>query len=116
MYLAAYSKSKSRGITNTVFGITFPWEIPAAGVRSKAYKHNGRQLRLVEFTDEFTESDWCTRGHIGYILDGRLEVNFDGNEVVFNAGNGIFIPAGENDKHMGRPLTKVVKMIFVEDV
>ncbi|MCX9009550.1 MAG: hypothetical protein OIN66_00370 [Candidatus Methanoperedens sp.] len=26
------------------------------------------------------------------------------------------IPAGEKDKHIGRALTKVVKMIFVEDV
>ncbi|MCG7850758.1 MAG: hypothetical protein MIO93_16485 [ANME-2 cluster archaeon] len=70
----------------------------------------------MEFTDEFTETDWCIRGHIGYILEGRLEVNFGGNEVVFNTCDGMFIPAGEKDKHMGRALTKVVKIIFVEDV
>ncbi|MCL7415241.1 MAG: cupin domain-containing protein [ANME-2 cluster archaeon] len=80
---------------------SIPWEMPAAVVRFKVYRHNGIQLRLVEFTDEFTETDWCTRGHIGYILEGRLEVNFNGNEVVFNAGDGVFIPAGEKDKHMG---------------
>ncbi len=51
-----------------------------------------------------------------YILEGRLEVNFNGNVVVFNKGDGLFIPAGEKDKHMGKALTKVVKMIFVEDV
>ena len=90
--------------------------MPAVGVRFKVYKHKGTRLRLLEFTDEFTETDWCTKGHVGYILEGRLEVNFGGNEVVFNAGDGVFIPAGEKDKHMGRPLTKVVKMIFVEDV
>ncbi len=45
-----------------------------------------------------------------------MEVNFNGTVVVFNAGDGLFIPAGEKDKHMGKALTKVVKMIYVEDV
>ena len=92
------------------------WEIPAEGVRSKVYKQNGKQVRLVEFTDKFVETDWCTKGHIVYILDGQLEVNFNGNIVIFNTGDGLFIPAGEKDKHMGRSLTKVVRMIFVEDI
>jgi len=95
---------------------SIPWEIPAADVRFKTYEQDGRQLRLVEFNEEFIETDWCTKGHIGYIWEGKLEVNFDGNVVVFNAGDGLFIPAGEKDKHIGKVLTKIVKIIFVEDV
>ena len=87
---------------------SIPWEIPAAGVRFKTYEQDGRQLRLVEFNEEFIETDWCTKGHIGYILEG--------NVVVFNAGDGLFIPAGEKNKHIGKVLTKIVKIIFVEDV
>jgi len=93
-----------------------PWETPAVGVRFKVYKQGGKQLRLVEFTDEFVEPDWCTKGHIGYILEGQLEINFNGRVVVFNPGDGLFIPAGEEHKHMGRALTDVVKLILVEDV
>ena len=74
---------------------SIPWEMPADGVRFKAYKQNGKQVRLVEFTDEFIETDWCTKGHIVYILEGKLEVNFDRNVIVFNKGDGLFIPAGE---------------------
>lgn len=95
---------------------SIPWEIPADGVRFKAYKQNGKQVRLVEFTDKFVETDWCTKGHIVYILEGQLEVNFNGNIVIFNTGDGLFIPAGEKDKHIGKPLTKVVRMLFVEDI
>jgi quercetin dioxygenase-like cupin family protein len=95
---------------------SIPWEIPAKGARFKAYKQNGKQVRLVEFTDELVETNWCTKGHIVYILEGKLEVNFNGNVVVFNKGDGLFIPAGEKDKHIGKALTKVVKMIIVEDV
>ncbi|MBC2697782.1 MAG: cupin domain-containing protein [ANME-2 cluster archaeon] len=95
---------------------SIPWEIPAKGARFKAYKQNGKQVRLVEFTDELVETDWCTEGHIVYILEGQLEVNFNGNMVVFNKGDGLFIPASEKNKHIGKALTKVVKMIIVEDV
>jgi ethanolamine utilization protein EutQ (cupin superfamily) len=92
------------------------WEIPTEGVRFKVYKHNGKQVRLVEFTDKFVETDWCRKGHVVYILEGKLEVNFNGNIVVFDKGDELFIPAGEKDKHIGRALTKVVRMLFVEDV
>lgn len=92
------------------------WEIPAEGIRFKAYKQNNKQVRIVEFTDKFVETDWCRKGHIVYILDGQLEVNFNGKLVVFNKGDGLFIPTGEKDRHIGRALTKIVRMLFVEDI
>ena len=95
---------------------SIPWQTLAHGVRQKVHRQNGKQVRLVEFTDEFMETDWCTKGHIVYILEGQLEVNFNGNTVMFSKGDGLFIPAGEKDRHKGRALTKVVKMLFVEDV
>lgn len=92
------------------------WEIPADGIRFKAYQQGGRKLRLVEFAKEFIEPDWCTKAHIGYVLEGKMEIDFDGNVVVFGLGDGIFIPAGEEHKHKGKVLTDVVKVILVEDV
>jgi len=91
------------------------WEVPAEGVRFKAFEHGGRKLRLVEFAKEFIEPDWCTKGHIGYILEGQMEIDFDGNKEVFCPGDGIFIPAGEEHKHKGRVLTDIVKVVLVED-
>jgi mannose-6-phosphate isomerase-like protein (cupin superfamily) len=95
---------------------SMPWESPAVGAKVKAYERNGRQLRLVEFTREFAEPVWCTEGHIGYILEGQLEINFDGKIVVLGPGDGLFIPPGDKHKHIGRALTDVVKIILVEDV
>ncbi|MHC4707131.1 MAG: hypothetical protein ACYS8I_08610, partial [Planctomycetota bacterium] len=48
-----------------------------------AMTEGGRKLRLVEFSKEFVEPDWCSRGHIGYVLEGQMEVNFDGKVIVF---------------------------------
>lgn len=95
---------------------SMPWEIPADGVRFKACQQSGRKLRLVEFTKEFVELDWCTKGHIGYIFEGKMEIDFGGKKIVFDPGDGIFIPAGEEHKHKGKVLTDVVKVILVEDV
>ncbi|MHC5059938.1 MAG: cupin domain-containing protein [Planctomycetota bacterium] len=91
------------------------WEVPAEGVRFKAYDQGGRKLRLVEFSKEFVEPDWCTKGHIGYILEGQMEIDFDGKVILFGPGDGIFIPAGQKHKHKGRVLTDKVKAILVED-
>ncbi|MHC4175341.1 MAG: cupin domain-containing protein [Planctomycetota bacterium] len=91
------------------------WETSAVGVKFKAYQQAGRKLRLVEFGKEFVEPDWCAKGHIGYILEGQMEIDFNGEVIVFGPGDGVFIPAGEKHKHKGRVLTDTVKVILVED-
>ncbi len=92
------------------------WEVPADDVRFKAFEQGGRKLRLVEFGRDFVEEDWCRKGHIGYILEGQIEIDFDGKAIVFGPGDGVFIPAGQDHKHKGRVLTDKVTAILVEDV
>ena len=89
------------------------WESQEDGVRFKAYEQDGRKLRLVEFSKEFIEPG-CTKGHIGFILEGQIEIDFNGNVIVFGQGDGLFIPAGEKHRHKARVLTDTVKMILVE--
>ena len=92
-----------------------PWDQPSSGVRFKGFTQSGRQIRLVEFFKGFTEPDWCTKGHIGYVLEGRCEINFDGRVVEYGPGDGIFIPSGEETRHMARVLCDVVRVVLVED-
>jgi quercetin dioxygenase-like cupin family protein len=95
---------------------SLPWQSPAPGVRFKAHEQGGRRVRLAEFAREFVEPDWCTKGHIGYILDGQVEIDFDGRVVAFSAGDGLFIPPGQDCRHKAHVLTDVVRLIMVEDV
>ena len=94
---------------------SIPWESPAPGVRFQAYEQNGKRLRLVEFDSEFVEPDWCRSGHVGLILEGRMEIDFDGEVIAFGPGDGVFIPPGEEHKHKGRVLTEKAILILVED-
>lgn len=75
------------------------WESPMPGVRFKAFVNDGRKLRLVEFTEELYEKDWCRKEHIGYMLDGRMTIDFAGRILEYAAGDGIFIPEGEEGRH-----------------
>ncbi len=92
-----------------------PWENPAPGARFKAFRNNDQQLRLVEFSKEFEEPDWCTRGHVGYVLEGHMEIDFSGKWVTFKAGDGVFIPAGDTHKHKAKVVSERVRLILVED-
>jgi quercetin dioxygenase-like cupin family protein len=91
------------------------WQSPLPGMRFKAYREGARQLRLVEFSSEFVEPEWCEKGHVGYVLEGTLEVNFKGRIVAYSQGSGIFIPAGIATAHKARSITPVVRLVLMED-
>jgi quercetin dioxygenase-like cupin family protein len=93
---------------------SIPWESPMQGLRYKASKQNGKQLRLVEYTRDM-EPHWCEKGHIGYVLQGRFEIKYETEIHVYNPGDGICIPAGKEHRHMGRVLSETVSVVFVED-
>lgn len=76
------------------------WANPAPGMRSKEIIIGDHKLRLVEFSGDFVEEDWCRKGHSGYVIDGEMTINFDGNKIFYRAGDGVFIPPGEEHRHM----------------
>jgi len=90
------------------------WERVMEGVRQKTVTGGGRKLRLVEYTKAMPPH-WCEKGHCGYILRGRFEIEFVDGIRVFEKGDGLFIPRGKRHKHRARALSKVVKAVFVED-
>jgi hypothetical protein len=93
---------------------SLPWEEPITGLRCKTFKQIGRQIRLIEYSRSLTPH-WCYRGHFGYVLEGQMEITFDTGVELYEAGDGVFLPPGEEYRHMARVLTDVVRVIFVED-
>ena len=72
-------------------------------------------MRVVELTDGFIEHDWCMKGHVGYVLDGELEIHFPGRVERFTAGDGIMIAGGGGWRHRARVLGSVARLVLVED-
>ncbi len=75
------------------------WEVPTKGVRQKTLKQNTQQVRLLEFSDQLLEEEWCTKGHIGYVLEGELSIDFKGKVVHYVKGDGLWIMPGEKYGH-----------------
>ncbi len=91
-----------------------PWESMADGARQKTAVRGPKRIRLLELSDSFIEPDWCTRGHTGCVLDGRLEITFENRVEQFGIGDGLLIQGGEN--HKARGLSGRVLLLIVEDL
>jgi len=77
-----------------------PWQHPADGVRFKAFRSGVQQLRLVEYSPGFTDTDWCTNGHAVHVLEGTLSVEMKrGDRFELKEGDVAFLRAGEKDAH-----------------
>lgn len=93
-----------------------PWKSSMAGSRYRAFESGGKRLRVVEYADYFKDPHWCSRGHVGYVLEGKIEIDFDGDVITYGPGDGIFIPPGGEHRHKAKPLTEIVKVVLVEDI
>lgn len=90
------------------------WESQLPGARYKAFQHGDTRLRVAEYTREFVAPDWCREGHVGYVLEGEVDIDFDGDVVRFSAGDGLFIPEGEDNRHKPTVVSDVVRLVLVE--
>src|SRR4051794_12098056 len=90
------------------------WETPAPGIRQKIHRVGTRALRLVEYSETMA-AHWCTGGHIGQIIEGEIEIEFQNGIEKFRTGDALFIPAGAAHAHRAVPLTATVVALFVED-
>jgi len=78
------------------------WVEKASGAREKAIEVGGTRVRLVEFTDQFDEKDWCAKRHIGIVLEGSMSIEFEGRTVEYGKGDGLVIAGGDGSKHKAR--------------
>ncbi|NPV00881.1 MAG: cupin domain-containing protein [Brevinematales bacterium] len=90
--------------------------IPDEGSPFQAAVSGRKQLRLVEYSHDFVEPDWCVKGHTGYVLDGEFEIDFRGTVVHYHTGDAILIPPGAENGHKARILTPTATVFLSEDV
>ncbi|MCT8974453.1 MULTISPECIES: hypothetical protein [Microbaculum] len=78
------------------------WSEVLPGLRVKAVQEGPRTIRLVEFQGGFVEPGWCEKGHVGFVVSGRLTVEFDSGVEVFEPGQGLFFTPGTGGRHKVR--------------
>ncbi len=92
------------------------WESPLSGLKSKAFKKDNKQIRLLELSIELEHPEWCETGHIGYVVEGEIEIIFDDESVKYQKGDSIYISAGKEERHIPKPITEKVILFMVEEV
>ena len=92
------------------------WQSPQPGMRCKVFLDGTRQIRIVEFSQEFLEAQWCEKGHVGLVLSGDLEIDFSGRVVRFPEGSALSIPQGAAHAHKARAVTSTVRLFLVEEI
>ncbi len=93
------------------------WEKPSTGVELKIVSDGTRSIRLLRFYDDFIENEWCTNGHVGYVLDGEMSVDFNGRLEHYRKGDGLWIEDGVESKHKALIAKgKYVELILFEEV
>lgn len=75
------------------------WEKPSKGVEQKIYSEEDKRIRLLKFKDNFVEEEWCTNGHIGYVIEGEMKIDFNGEIKSYKKGDGLWINNGKKSKH-----------------
>lgn len=91
------------------------WQEGREGVRDKTYSDGARRVRLVEFATSEGFDGWCREGHIGYVLAGGLDIDFNGTVLSFSAGDGLFIPSGAESQHRAVSIVPGTRLLMVED-
>ncbi len=75
-----------------------------------------QQLRLVEFQKGFQEHGWCEQGHVGYVVEGTLNIEFPDRTVPAHVGDAVLIPAGHQARHRAQVVGESAQLIFFENV
>lgn len=109
------SVAKNNFETHLINFKPIPWTESAPGFRYKAISQGHKKIRIVEFSKEFVEPDWCLKGHIGYVIDGEMEIEFEGSIQRFKTGDGIFISGGPANKHRHYSTIKTTTIFLVEE-
>jgi quercetin dioxygenase-like cupin family protein len=98
--------------------VDFPadWTEEAPGVQARPREVAGTRWALVEYAGGAGRPEWCTDGHRGYVLSGRIEYEFDdgGEPLRLSEGDGVVLPAGRG--HRGHnPGDAPARLFLIDD-
>ncbi len=82
--------------------------------RVKQAEAEGYEARLFEMGPGFVEPQWCTRGHIGFVVSGQYITELDGGLLHMRAGQGFVLPPGT--RHRSRNTGAMPAIVFLVDL
>jgi len=72
-----------------------------------------KRVRIVEYEENASHPDWCTVGHIGFVLEGEIKYELEKGELKVQEGKGFILPSGT--RHRGHNVFPGVTRFFLID-
>jgi quercetin dioxygenase-like cupin family protein len=92
------------------------WADDQSDIHSRAIPALGQRWAIVEYEPGAARAEWCTDGHRGYVLAGRIEYEFDDGSqpLAIAAGEGFYLAAGTG--HRGHnPGDGPARLFLIDD-
>ena len=92
------------------------WADDQPDIHSRAAAMLGQRWAIVEYDPGAAREEWCTDGHRGYVLAGRIEYEFDDGSapLVVGQGQGFYLAAGTG--HRGHnPGSEATRLFLIDD-
>jgi len=91
------------------------WQADVEGIRVRELQVDGRRWALVEYAPGAHRDEWCKDGHVGVVLSGQIEYEFedDGRSLSATCGDAFTLSTGRG--HRGRNTGDTATTLFVID-
>jgi hypothetical protein len=91
------------------------WADDQPDIHSRAEHALGQRWAIVEYEPGAAREEWCTDGHRGYVLAGRIEYEFDDGTPPLGVeqSQGFYLAAGTG--HRGRNTGDTATRLFLID-
>ena len=91
------------------------WADDQTDIHSRAESALGQRWAIVEYEAGAAREEWCTNGHRGFVLAGRIEYEFDDGSAPLEVeqGQGFYLAAGTG--HRGRNPGRTATRLFLID-
>ena len=92
------------------------WADDQPDIHSRAQAALGQRWAIVEYEPGAAREEWCTDGHRGYVIAGRIEYEFDdGSETLaVDEGQGFFLAAGTGHRGCNPGATRT-RLFLIDD-
>ncbi len=91
-----------------------PWQRVNDLARFKRIESEGFVIRLLQLDAGFEETEWCNNAHIGYVVEGELQVTFEDGVRTLGAGDVLTTLSGHDSAHRGAVAHGTVTLFLVD--
>lgn len=91
------------------------WADDVPGIRARETDVEGRRWAVVEYAPGARREEWCLDGHVGYVLEGAVEYEFDDDTDPLTVSRGEAFTLSTGRGHRGRNLADGPTRLFLID-